>query len=68
MARGKAHGFSRVATGTGGTYQVTMGMALQNSSFFSVTSGLLSSCDGHLGFSSWLCRAIGMTLEVRQET
>ena len=32
----------------------------------SASSGLLSSCEGTLGFSSWLGRAIGTSLEPRQ--
>ena len=35
MARGKSHGFSRVAAGIGELAQLTAGMAIQNSCLFS---------------------------------
>ena len=44
---GKSHGFSRVAAGTRGMFSSSRGVTFKNF-FYSVTSGLLSSYDGHL--------------------
>ena len=44
---GKSHGFSRVAVGTSVCTRVRAGVAIKNF-VCSVTSGLLSSYDGHL--------------------
>ena len=48
VARGKSHGISRVAAGTGVYSRVTTGMPVLNGSLFSEVR-TLSSCDGHLG-------------------
>ena len=46
--RGKSHGFSRVAAENWVIFSSMAGMILQSSFFFSGTSGLLSSYQGHL--------------------
>ena len=48
VARGKSHGFPRVAAGTWVYSRVTTGMPILNGSLL-VKSGHLSRYDGHLG-------------------
>ena len=48
VARGKSHGFSRVAQARGVYSRVTSGMPILNGSLL-VKSGHLSRYDGHLG-------------------